>query len=65
MSSDTIANADLLLTSEAFIFPLWDFSLTAIASYKLFNAVEIGAGVDFARCMPVMDSSDIAAFYSQ
>jgi hypothetical protein len=58
LSSDPIANlhTDLLLTSEAFIFPLWDFSLTAIASYKLFNAVEIGAGVDLARVLPVMDS---------
>jgi hypothetical protein len=58
VASDAVQNlhADLLLTSEAFIFPLWDFSLTAIASYKLFNAIEIGAGVDFARILPVMDS---------
>lgn len=58
LSSDVVRNlhTDVLLTSEAFIFPLWDFSVTAIASYKLFNAVEIGAGVDFARCLPVMDS---------
>ena len=50
LSSDPIANlhADLLLTSEAFIYPLFDFSLTGIASYKLFNAIEIGAGIDFA-----------------
>lgn len=58
LSSDAVRNlhTDVLLTSEAFIFPLWDFSVAAIASYKLFNAVEIGAGVDFARCLPVMDS---------
>jgi|WetSurMetagenome_2_1015567.scaffolds.fasta_scaffold10196_3 hypothetical protein len=58
LSSDAIANlhADLLLTSEAFLFPLFDFSVTGIASYKLFNAIEIGAGVDFARVLPVMDS---------
>ena len=58
LSSDAVRNlhADVLLTSEAFIFPLWDFSVTAIASYKLFNALEIGGGVDFARCLPVMDS---------
>lgn len=58
LSSDVVRNlhTDVLLTSEAFIFPLWDFSVTAIATYKLFNAVEIGAGVDFARCLPVMDS---------
>ena len=55
LSSDPIANlhADLLLTSEAFIYPLFDFSLTGIASYKLFNAIEIGAGIDFARLLPV------------
>jgi hypothetical protein len=58
VTSDAVQNlhADLLLTSEAFMFPLWDFSLTAIASYKLFNAVEFGAGVDFARVLPVMDT---------
>jgi hypothetical protein len=58
LNSDAIKNfhADLLLTSEAFMFPLFDFSLTGIASYKLFNAIEIGAGIDFARCLPVMDS---------
>jgi hypothetical protein len=55
LSSDPIANlhADILLTSEAFLVPLYDFSLTGIASYKMFNAVEIGAGIDFARCFPV------------
>ena len=58
LSSDAIANlhADFLFTSEAFMYPLYDFSVTAIASYKLFNAIEIGAGIDFARCLPVMDS---------
>ena len=58
VSSDAIANlhADLLLTSEAYMYPLYDFSLTGIASYKLFNAVEIGAGIDFARLLPVMDT---------
>jgi hypothetical protein len=59
INSDCIKNfhADLLFTSEAFIFPLWDFSLTGIVSYKFFNAIEIGAGVDFARCLPVSDST--------
>ncbi|MGA2506190.1 MAG: hypothetical protein ABSF80_01770 [Chitinispirillaceae bacterium] len=58
LSSDAINNfhADLLLTSEAFVFPLFDFSLAGIASYKLFNAIEIGAGIDFARCFPANDS---------
>ncbi|MGB7568303.1 MAG: hypothetical protein WBM07_10605 [Chitinivibrionales bacterium] len=58
LSSDPIANlhADILLTSEAFMYPLFDFSLTGIASYKLFNAIEIGAGIDFARLLPVDNS---------
>jgi hypothetical protein len=58
LSSDAIANlhADFLFTSEAFVYPLFDFSLAAIASYRLFNAIEIGAGIDFARFLPVNDS---------
>jgi hypothetical protein len=58
LSSDAVANlhTDLLFTSEAFIYPLFDFSLAAIASFKLFNAVEIGAGIDFARFLPVNGS---------
>ncbi|HEX7510560.1 MAG TPA: hypothetical protein VF335_04620, partial [Chitinivibrionales bacterium] len=58
VSSDAIPNlhTDLLLTSEAFMFPWFDFSLTGLASYKLFNAIEIGVGIDFARCLPVVDS---------
>jgi len=55
ISTDAIANlhADLMLTSEAFLFPLFDFSLTGLLSYKPFNGIEIGGGVDFARCFPV------------
>lgn len=58
LSSDAINNfhADVLLTSEAYIFPFFDFSVTGIASYKLLNAIEIGGGVEFARILPVMDS---------
>lgn len=57
LSSDAIANlhADLLLTSEFSMFPFGDFSLTGIASYKLFNAIEVGGGIDFARLIPISD----------
>ncbi|MBN1308624.1 MAG: hypothetical protein JXA18_11940 [Chitinispirillaceae bacterium] len=48
--------ADLLLTSEAFMYPLYDFSLSGIASYTFFNAVDIGLGVDLARLIPVATS---------
>jgi hypothetical protein len=56
MSSEAISNlhADLLLTSEAIMYPLYDFSLSGIANYTLLNAFEIGAGVDFARLFSVV-----------
>jgi hypothetical protein len=58
LSSDAITNlhTDLLFTSEAYIFPFGDFSLTGIVSYKLFDAIELGAGIDFARILSVTDS---------
>ena len=49
-------HADLLFTSEAFIYPFGDFSLTGIVTGKLFDALEIGAGIDFARLLSVTDS---------
>lgn len=57
LSSDAVPNlhADLLLTSEFSMFPFGDFSLAAIASYKLFNAIEVGGGIDFARLIPISD----------
>jgi hypothetical protein len=49
-------HADILFTSEAFVFPFGDFSLTGIVTSKLFNAIELGAGIDFARFLSVTDS---------
>jgi len=49
-------HADLLFTSEAFIYPFGDFSLTGIVTGKLFDAIELGAGIDFARLLSVTDS---------
>ena len=48
-------HADILVTSEAFMFPLYDFSVSGLLSYKLLKAIEIGGGIDFARCFPVDD----------
>jgi hypothetical protein len=58
LTSDAIANlhTDLLLTSEAFMYPLYDFSLSGLASYTLFNAIDLGAGVNLARLLPVVSS---------
>jgi hypothetical protein len=46
-------HADILLISEATMFPLYDFSLAAILSYKPIKALDFGGGIDFARCFPV------------
>ena len=63
LSSDPLKNrqvfnlhADLLFTSEAFIFPFGDFSLTGIVTGKLLDAVELGAGISFARLLSVTDT---------
>lgn len=73
-SFDPLENlhADVLFTTEAYMYPLYDFSLTGIVSYKLFNALDVGAGIDFARFFPVSDNrtspeykaSDNASFNS-
>jgi len=44
---------DAILTSELQYYPLYDFSLSFIAEYKLLKAFNFGAGVDFARLIPV------------
>lgn len=49
-------HTDILFTSEAFIFPFGDFSLTGIVTSKLFDLFELGAGIDFARLLSVTDS---------
>jgi hypothetical protein len=74
LSGDAIPNLhwDLMLTSEAFVYPLYDFSLSAIATYRIMNGIEIGAGVDFARLLPAdpnktsphYNASDQAGFYN-
>jgi hypothetical protein len=46
---------DALLTSESLLWPLRDFSLAALASYKLMNFVEVGAGVMWDRLLSVDD----------
>lgn len=46
-------HADILFISEATMFPLYDFSLAAILSYKPIKALDFGGGIDFARCIPV------------
>jgi hypothetical protein len=58
LSTEAVPNlrADLLFTSEAFMYPLYDFSLCGIASYRLMNAIEIGAGIDLARLLPAVES---------
>lgn len=55
-------HADVLLTSEAFIYPLYDFSLSGIIDYKLFDAIDIGGGIDFARLIPVVKSKTSPKF---
>lgn len=55
-------HADVLLTSEAFIYPLYDFSLSGILDYKLFNTINIGGGVDLARLFPVVKSKTSPIF---
>jgi len=58
LSTNAIKNlhVDLLVTSEALMFPLYDFSITGIVNYKLFDGIEIGAGLDLARCLPVSEN---------
>jgi hypothetical protein len=53
-TTDAVTNlhADLLFTSEAFMYPLYDFSLAGIARYDIFNAVSLGAGFELARVLP-------------
>jgi hypothetical protein len=55
LSSNAVPNlhADLLLTSEFSMFPFGDFSLAGIASYNVFNVIEVGGGIDFARLIPI------------
>jgi hypothetical protein len=47
---------DLMLTSEIYLWPLKDFSLTYLANYNIWNFVEVGAGVMGHRCISVEKS---------
>jgi len=44
---------DLLITSETDIKPLFDLSFIYIASYKLDDFLELGAGVNFYHYLPI------------
>ncbi len=43
---------DLLLINERELPPTFDWSLAYVAKYRAFNALEIGAGVNFYRLIP-------------
>jgi len=43
---------DLLLINEQELPPMFDWSLAYVAKYRAFNALEIGAGVNFYRLIP-------------
>jgi hypothetical protein len=43
---------DLILNSEREIAPTFDWSLAYLAKYRAFDALEIGAGVNFYRLIP-------------
>jgi hypothetical protein len=47
---------DLLLTTATSSFPLYDFSLAYVTSYKLNPMLEVGAGVNLFRLIPVQPS---------
>ena len=48
---------DLILSSERDLPPSFDWSLGYVAKYKAFNALEIGAGVNFYHLIP--ENNDI------
>ena len=43
---------DWLALTEREIRPFWDISLAAIADVDIMKFIEVGGGVDFARCIP-------------
>ena len=47
--------ADVLLTSETVLWPLRDFSLAGLVSYKLLGFAEFGAGIMWDRLLSVDD----------
>jgi hypothetical protein len=50
---DSTLHMDALLTSSNILPPLVDYSLSFLASYRLLNFLDVGAGVSFAHLFPV------------
>jgi hypothetical protein len=50
---DRRLNLDLLLSFEPEIHPVLDASLTFLAGYKIPSLIDVGAGIQFNRLMPV------------
>jgi len=44
---------DLLLTSELYLYPLNDFSLSYITNLKVNKIFDVGGGIQFYHCFPV------------
>lgn len=44
---------DVMFTSETHTYPLLDGTLTGVVSNRLYNFLEVGAGVSFQRLIPV------------
>jgi hypothetical protein len=44
---------DFLFSSETHDYPLGDFSISLVADYKPFKALDVGAGIDLDRILPV------------
>jgi len=58
-ASSTLFHAlqqDLLLTSEARMFPTQDFSVSYLLGYKIGNVLDIGGGVSFHHLLSVNES---------
>lgn len=47
---------DLLLTTETQVQPLYDWSLSYLASIKVPSLLEMGGGISFYRLLPISDS---------
>ncbi|MBD3320721.1 MAG: hypothetical protein GF350_06475 [Chitinivibrionales bacterium] len=47
---------DIIFSSETEKYPFFDFSLTYIASYTIFNTFEIGVGGSLWRILPIQES---------
>ena len=50
---DSTLHMDALLTSSTLLPPLVDYSLSLLASYRLLNFLDLGAGLSFSHLFPV------------